>query len=767
MIKALELQTQPKNTNHGKISDFPASDGQPHKASQKKSSKNILNVAVAGNPNTGKSTLINSIAGTRLHVGNWPGVTVEKKEAIFAYKGKTIKLVDLPGTYSLSPYTEDEVIARNHLIHEKPDVIINVIDSTNLERNLYLTVQLLELEIPIIAALNIYDETEKKGYKIDIKRLEALSGAIVVPTVAINKSGLDELRSAVIDVVEAPNYFNEHLNYGNDIESAAKTVEAALNETAPYLAKQYPSRWLAFKLFENDDRLIKDIENANNSFCKIEHIIKEQREICGEDIESIMAATRYGLATNISNEVLEMPKRMKIELTDRIDSLFLHKYLGIPIFFAVMWVMFKLTFDVSTPFVGMVETIINGPFIDIAVALLDVVNAPVWVYSLIIDGIIAGVGFVFSFVPIIFTMMFFITFLEGSGYMARAAFIMDRAMHSFGLHGKAFIPMLLGFGCNVPAIYATRVLENKSDRILTSLLIPLMSCGARLPVYTLIIAPLFAGNSGTILWSLYTLGIVIAVLIGIVFKKTLFRGGEQQTFIMELPPYRMPSFKNLMTHTWEKGKHFLTKAGTYIFAVSIIVWFLLSLPWGVESKRDSYLGKIGDTIAPVLQPLGFGNWEAASALVTGIIAKEIVIGTMGEIYIPNQGKEHTNNRSYSISKSLNVIGSSFIVSVKEAAINLFTTMGDKSISANQFFAKEDLEREDFRTILQKTFTPLSAYSFMVFVLLYSPCIVTAIAMKHEFGSWKWFGIAFGYEFALAWVAAFVIYQGGTLLGFGH
>ncbi len=725
-----------------------------------------INVAVAGNPNSGKSTLINGLAGTRLHVGNWPGVTVEKKDALFSYNGTKIKLVDLPGTYSLSPYSEDEVIARNYLVHERPDVIINVIDSTNLERNLYLTTQLLELEIPIVAALNIYDETIKKGHTIDIEKLEKLSGMKVIPTVALNNSGLKDLLNTVITIIEeGPAARPTRLNYDNTIESTVAAIEMELDSVNNFLPGKYPARWAIFKLLEGDKNLVEEIESSDNDFRKIESTINLHRKNIGDDIESIMASTRYRMATNICNEVLKMPERNRVEITDKIDKVLLHKFIGIPIFFAIMWLIFKLTFDVSMPFVGLIETMINGPCTDIAVLLLNLINPPQWVYSLVTDGIIAGVGFVFSFVPIIFVMMLFITFLEGSGYMARAAFIMDRAMNSFGLHGKAFIPMLLGFGCNVPAVYATRVLENRRDRILTSILIPLMSCGARLPVYTILIGAMFTKHAGTVLWSLYTIGIIIAVLMGIVFKKTLFRDGELQTFIMELPPYRMPSFKNIMIHTWEKGKHFLTKAGTYIFAVSIIVWFMLSLPWGIENKKDSYLGMIGNTIAPVLQPIGFGNWEAASALVTGIIAKEIVVGTMGEIYITDKEEEQTDMRGFSISESLNVIGSSFMVSAKEGVINLFTTMGIKSISANELAAIDNIDQRSFRTILQNTFTPLRAYAFMVFVLLYSPCIVTAIAIKNEFGTWKWVGFTFCYEFVIAWVAAFIIYQGGSLLGY--
>jgi ferrous iron transport protein B len=437
----------------------------------------------------------------------------------------------------------------------------------------------------------------------------------------------------------------------------------------------------------------------------------------------------------------------------------LNRFLGIPLFLAAMWFVFKLTFDVSKPFADWMNAATTGPFKRWAEALVGLVHAPAWTTSLVTDGVIAGVGSVLVFVPVIFAMMFFITFLEGSGYMARAAFVMDRAMHAIGLHGKSFIPMLLGFGCNVPAIYATRTLENPRDKALTALLVPLMSCGARLPVYVVFIGAFFPALAGMVLWSLYVMGIALAIVMGLIFKKTLFRG-EAPMFIMELPPYRMPSFKSLMIHTWEKGKHFLIKAGTYILAVSILVWFLLNLPWGVENKKDSYLGQVGQVAAPVLKPLGFGNWEAASSLMAGVIAKEIVVGTMGEIYVKN-AKEEKKEQQPSFTDDLKELGTSFAAAAGDSAKNVFSTVAITSLSAEQ-----DEKRAGLKSVLQGVFTPLSAYAFITFVLLYMPCVVVAIAMRQEFGTWKWFGIAFVYQMALAWLAAFVIYQGGRLLGIG-
>ncbi len=507
---------------------------------------------------------------------------------------------------------------------------------------------------------------------------------------------------------------------------------------------------------EGDEHVVLE---GNMKTLPLEAGIRHLKEVHGDDVESIMADARYAQAAGLTREVLKRPELKKTEMTERIDRIALNRFLGIPLFLAAMWFMFKLTFDVSKPLGDWMNAMTFGPFKRWAEALVGLIHAPAWMSSLVTDGVIAGVGSVLVFVPVIFAMMFFITFLEGSGYMARAAFVMDRAMHSIGLHGKSFIPMLLGFGCNVPAIYATRTLENQRDKALTALLIPLMSCGARLPVYVVFIGAFFPAHAGTVLWSLYVLGIALAIVMGLIFKRTLFKG-EAPMFIMELPPYRLPSLKSLMIHTWEKGKHFLIKAGTYILAVSILVWFLLNLPWGVDSKKDSYLGQVGQVAAPVLKPLGFGNWEAASSLMAGVIAKEIVVGTMGEIYVKKAEEERTAVKP-AFTDDLLEIGTSLATALRNSAENVFSTFRISSLSA-----KEDEKRSGLKSVLRTTFSPLSAYAFIVFVLLYMPCVVVAIAMRQEFGTWKWFGISFAYQMALAWLMAFVIYQGGTLLGIG-
>ena len=566
------------------------------------------------------------------------------------------------------------------------------------------------------------------------------------------RSGLDDLLKSVLATADQPaTHAPRRLNYGEDIEAAAEFVAEALLKSHPALVERYPQRWLLLKLMEQDSHVMKEINLGEQEF--LEQALHHLKRAHGEDIESIMADVRYSLASGLTREILQKPELRQMELTEKIDRVVLNRFLGIPIFLAAMWLLFKLTFDLSAPFGEWIGAMTEGPFKRWASAILGPLGAPDWTVSLVNDGVIAGVGSVLVFVPVIFAMMFFITFLEGSGYMARAAFVMDRTMHSIGLHGKSFIPMLLGFGCNVPGIYATRTLENPKDKVLTALLVPLMSCGARLPVYVLFVAVFFPQNSSTVIWSLYIMGILLAVMMGLIFKRTLFRG-EAPMFIMELPPYRMPSFSSLCLHTWEKGKHFLFKAGTYIFAVSILVWFLLNLPWGVEQKRDSYLGQAGATIAPIFEPVGFGNWEAASSLITGVIAKEIVVGTMGEIYSP---KHEEKEAVPTLREDLKEIVVSFGAATKTAVSTLLYLPQEEEAEEDQSALKQ---------AIQGAFTPLSSYAFMAFVLLYMPCVIVGAAMRQEFGTWKWAVVGFLYQTALAWTVALIIYQAGTLLGIG-
>lgn len=725
-----------------------------------KATKPVITVAVAGNPNSGKSTLVNALSGSRLQTGNWPGVTVGRSESVYDYKDHQIRFIDLPGTYSLSPYTIEQKIARDFLVNEKPDIILNVVDSTNFERNLLLTIQMLELNIPMVLALNMYDEAQGRDYKYDVEKLTKLLGVKVVPTISTStkNKGLDVLVEEIYDIGTHPGtHYPNEIKYHEDIEDAIDETVEHLNKEQPKLQEAFPLRWLALKILEQDEYILEKVSpnwRTIKSLAAVKHLV----EAHGKNIEETCSNERYGKAAGLAREVLDKTSVKQNELTKTLDALFLNRYVGLPIFLLAMWVMFKMTYDISTPFVDWIDGIATGPVTRWATALLTMASSPSWLISLVTEGVIGGVGFVMVFVPVITAMMFFITLLEASGYMARAAFIMDKFMHSMGLHGNSFIPMLMGFGCNVPAIYATRTLENPKDRIITSLVIPLMSCGARLPVYVLFVSVFFTENAGTVLWSLYVLGIALAVGVGMIFRRTLFKG-EQPMFILELPPYRIPTMKNLWIHTWEKAKHFIIKAGTYIFAASIIVWFFLHMPWGVENKKDSFLGQAGQFISPVLKPIGFGNWEAASALLTGIMAKEIVVGTMGEIYAAKAAEPSASTPTFG--QDLKEIAVTFGQASKASVTNIFATFGVSSISTDQ-----DEGSKGIKPHIRNTFSPLSAYAFMVFVLLYMPCLVTAAAFRSEFGHWRWFAVSVAYGLVLGWSAAFVIYQGGTLLSIG-
>lgn len=715
-----------------------------------------ITVAVVGNPNSGKSTLINALAGTALQVGNWPGVTVEKKTAKMQINGVLINLIDLPGTYSLSPYTQEEVIARDFLVTEKPDLILNVVDATNLERNLYLTVQLLELGIPVVIAMNIFDEAKKKGYMIDVEKIEKLLGIKVVPTVATKKDGIKVILSTIQQIAENSELYKpKKLNYGEDIDMVLEEIEKTVKSTHRELANKYHDKWLALKILEGDQLILNEAGlEGNEPFISRakNHLSKTHKE----DLETLLADARYGIAHGVTQEALKKKNSEKLDITERIDKIVLNRYIGIPIFLIVIWLVFKFAFDFSAPFTDWIDELIFGPVTRWTVVALNAVHSPEWLISLVSEGVIAGVGSVLVFIPLIGIIMFILTLLEGSGYMARVAFIMDRVMHAIGLHGKSFIPMILGFGCNVPSIYATRVLETERDRKLTAMLCPLMSCGARLPVYIVIIGAFFKSYSATILWSLYVLGIIMAVVLGFALKKTLYKGFTP-VFIMELPPYRLPTFRDLRIHTWQKLKHFVVKAGTYIFAVSVLMWFLLNVSFGT-TKENSFLGKTGKMIAPVFEPLGFGTWQASSSLVAGVIAKEVVVSTMAQIYVGETLSEELNSQSTfvdDIRETVVGLGKA----TEDAFLNLFSGFGIKSLSA-----KEEEENSLLEERLKNVFSPLAAYSFLVFVLLYWPCIVVGATMKQEFGSWKEYGQAMLIHSIMAYTVAFLIYQTGRLIG---
>lgn len=659
-------------------------------------------IALAGNPNVGKTCIFNNLTGAHQHVGNWPGVTVEKKEGRFAYSGETVRVVDLPGIYGLGAYAEDERVARDYLLSGEAGVVINIVDATNLERNLYLTVQLLEMGANVVVALNVMDEAEARGIKIDTDKLGRLLGVPVIPTVAPKKQGMAELVAAAMQKARTPGA-PVRITYGREVEEELAKLET-LVAGYPALSGRFPPRWLAVKILEGDEHVLREIEGFAGIAAQQRESSARLEAVTGQDAESLIADGRYGFIAGILKETVSRRKtpEERITLSDRIDRIVTHRVLGIPIFLAAMWAVFQFTFALGDPLIGYVET-----FFEWLGGLASAHIANELLASLVVDGIIGGVGSVLVFIPPIFLLFLAISFLENSGYMARAAYIMDRLMHALGLHGKSFIPLLIGFGCNVPAVMATRTLENKRDRIITLLITPFMSCAARLPVYVLFVGAFFAERQGLVVFSLYLLGIVIAILMGMLLKALFFKG-EQAPFVMELPPYRLPTIRGTLIHMWERGYAFVRKAGTIIFGVVVLVWLLSNIPWGAPIEQ-SVIGRLGQFIAPIYAPCGFGTWEAAVALFFGILAKEVVVGTLGVVY----------------------------------------GVGEEGLTA----------------AVTQYFTPLSAYAFMAMTLLYIPCVAVIGAIKRE-TDWKWTGFAVAYTLVLGWVVAFLIYQIGRLIGLG-
>jgi len=675
-----------------------------------KRKNNEVKVALAGNPNSGKTTMFNELTGSRQHVGNWPGVTVEKKTGRDSYQNYSLEVIDLPGTYSLGAYSEDEVVARDFLTTGDYDVVLNIINSSNLDRNLYFTVQLLEMGVDLIAVLNMADEAEKKGIKIDKEKIGQLLGTPVVETVASKGRGIDSLLAETVqhrDLSEAA----LKIDYGSEVEDLISEVVSMLKEFD--FTSQINQRWAAVKLIEHDPEAVKLLERevGVSKAKKIKSLIAERELKAEDDFDNIIIDKKYEFINKVISESVQRPAadQEPENVSDKIDAIVTNKYLGIPIFMAVMWGIFKFTFTLGDPLIGYIEAFFEAAGGWLGGLLVGAGISPL-ITSFITDGIIGGVGSVLVFIPNIFLLFLAIGILEDSGYMSRAAYVMDKVMSKLGLHGKSFIPMIVGFGCNVPGVMATRTLDSKRDRIISILINPLMSCSARLPVYVVFAGALFPNHASTVVFSLYALGIVMAVIMAGIFNKILFKG-ERSHFVMELPPYRFPTLKGVFIHMWEKVGAFIKKAGTIIFAVVVLIWVLANLPLGVEyASAQSLIGQFGQLMAPIFEPLGFGNWQAASSLVFGILAKEVVVGTLGVVYAAGEG--------------------------------------------------------GLRAALTANFSPLAAYSFLTMVLLYTPCIATLGAIKSETQSWKWPIITASYLFVLAWLVSFVIYQGGMLLGIG-
>lgn len=678
-----------------------------------------LVIALAGNPNCGKTSLFNELTGSKQHVGNWAGVTVEKKEGSLKFEGRNVKVVDLPGTYSLGAYSDDEVVARDFILKENPDVVINVVDATNIDRNLYLTMQILETGAKVVLALNMMDEAEKKDIKINIAKLSQALDIPVIPTIATKRKGIKELVSEAVKFGDSTDKKSYKIDYGVEIENGIKQIEKAIEECGVTL--EYPGDWTAIKLLENDEYIKNYVDSKDNGKklgSELQKSVDEITASVGYDVDAYIIDKRYENIEKIVKQSVKKSAIQNIETTsDKIDKIITNKWLGIPIFALIMFLMYQLAITFGNGFLGgFVDTAFSA-LGSVAGDGLKSIGLPNLIISFITDGLIGGIGSVLVFLPMIFTMYFLIAILEDSGYMARAAYVMDKLMSSLGLHGKTAISLVIGSGCNVAGIMSTRTLESRKDRMIAILIAPFMSCPARLVVYAVFVSAFFADTKlgfisagGLIIFLLYVLGIVVAILAGKFFSDKVFKG-ENSYFVMELPPYRVPTAKGVLIHMWEKSSVFIKKMGTVILGVVVVVWVLSNLPAGVESGSEhSILGMIGNFIAPIFKPAGFGNWQSGVALVTGFAAKEAVVGTLGTIYGVN---------------------------------------GDAGLI----------------TAIHNTFTPLSALSFMIMTLLYVPCVATIGAVKKETNSGKWALIVVIYTCAVGWILATVFYQVGYLLGF--
>lgn len=719
-----------------------------------KGKRRTINVALVGNPNCGKTSLFNIASGAHEHVGNYSGVTVDAKEGFFDFQGYHFRIVDLPGTYSLSAYTPEEIYVRKHIIDETPDVIINVVDASNLERNFYLTTQLIDMNVRMVIALNMYDELEASGNKLDYLKLSQLFGVPMVPTVCRKGEGVDKLFHVIIGIYEGSDFLTQkkaeirtevledlrdwhetyvpdhkfgshseeehirprgifrhiHINHGPELERSIQAVKKliSVNEQIRY---KYSTRFLAIKLLEDDkdiELFVETLPNGGEILALRDKEVQRIYNVMNEDSEQAITDAKYGFITGALKETFTDNHMEKEQTTRVIDSIVTHRIWGYPIFFLFLYIMFEGTFVLGDYPMQGIEWLVDqlGNLIRNNMA-----EGPL--KDMLVDGIIGGVGGVIVFLPNILILYFFISVMEDSGYMARAAFIMDKIMHRMGLHGKSFIPLIMGFGCNVPAIMASRTIEDRKCRLITMLVNPLMSCSARLPIYLVMVGAFFPNQASFVLLCIYATGIILAVLMARLFSKFLVKG-DDAPFVMELPPYRMPTTKSILRHTWEKGAQYLKKMGGIIMIASIIIWFLGYYPQHdayetvAEQQENSYIGQIGKAVEPVIEPLGF-DWKLGIGLISGVGAKELVVSTLGVLYTNEEDVENVN-----LSNRIPI-------------------------------------------------TPLAALAYMLFVLIYFPCIATLAAIKQESGSWKWALFAAGYTTVLAWCIAFVVYQLGNLI----
>ncbi|MBR5954788.1 MAG: ferrous iron transport protein B [Methanobrevibacter sp.] len=669
-----------------------------------------LIVGLAGNPNVGKTTVFNQLTGMHQHVGNWPGKTVERAEGRFKHGDYEYDMVDLPGNYALSAHSMEEIVSRDFIVDDDSDVIINVVDAANLERNLYLTVQMMELGANLVMALNMNDFAKKKDHIIDIDLMSELLGFPVIEVNAKNKGGFEELLTTVEKAAANPIDSSLKLSYGDELKEHLGELQEVIEQDEGLL--DVPSIWTAIKLLEKDSIVIQKVQQSRMSskiMREVDRVAKHLGDVYDEGAEEVVANARYAFISGLMKESVQRPAVEKETVTDKIDKIVTNRLLAPFIFIGIMFLMFHLTYTIGAPFQDMIDQGF-GMLADFMAGYI----ANEYLRSFICDGIIGGVGGVLTFLPIIILMFLFLSILEDCGYLARAAFTLDIIMHKLvGLHGKAFIPMILGFGCGVPAIMATRTMENESDRLLAMMLVPFMSCTARAPIYAVFVGAFFTQYQGVMVTLMYVIGIIVALLVAAILKRTLFKG-MSAPFVMELPTYKVPSLKGVLLHTWEKVKGFLRKAGTIILVCSVVLWILSSFPLGVEyGSEHSVLGMIGNVIAPIFAPLGFGTWQAAVAIIAGLAAKEVVVATFGTLA-----------------------------------------------------GMESDDEDGLTSLLQDTFTPLSAFSFMVFALLYIPCFAAIGAIKQETNSYKWPLVMCTITLVTAYIVSFLIFQIGGLAGFG-
>lgn len=757
------LEAENRNMQLGIQEDIPIREDEMRRLALKE--RRTINVALVGNPNCGKTSLFNVASHAHEHVGNYSGVTVDAKEGFFEFQGYRFRLIDLPGTYSLSAYSPEELYVRKYIIDQTPDVIINVVDASNIERNMYLTTQLIDMNLRMVIALNMFDELDKSGNELDYNTLSKLIGVPMIPTISRTGMGIEQLFHVIINIYEGGDFIGKdgeinkevlkdiqdwhrenvldhgehladfttdhsfgdksmkhtyrhiHVNHGPELESQIDIIKGAVAQNREIRAK-YSTRFLAIKLLENDkdiERFIEPLPNANQIMSLTRKCQQRIKEFFGQDSEGAITDAKYGFIQGALAETYVDFHKENNKLTDQIDRWVTHRIWGYPIFFLVLYLMFEVTFILGDyPMMG-IEWLVS-----LFGQMIENVMSPGPLKDMIVDGIIGGVGGVIVFLPNILLLYFFISFMEDSGYMARAAFIMDKVMHKMGLHGKSFIPLIMGFGCNVPAVMATRTIENRKSRLVTMLVLPFMSCSARLPIYLIFVAAFFPSHAGIVLLCIYAIGIFMSIFMARIFSHFLMKG-DNTPFVMELPPYRMPTAKSIFRHTWEKGKQYLQKMGGIIMVASIIIWFLGYYPNHndyssvQEQQENSYIGCIGKAMEPVIEPIGF-DWKMGIGIISGVGAKELVVSTLGVLY--------SNDTDIALTDS----------------------------------------SKRLETALSQHISPQSAMAFLVFALMYFPCIATIIAIKNESGKWKWALFVAAYTTALAWICAWIVYHLAVIWG---